>query len=155
MWGSTPRLGRAWLALCCALALHVTDEALTGFLSVYNPTVLALRSRLGWWPMPIFAFREWLIGLMVAICVAFLVSPLFFRGGRPIRPLAWIVAALVGVGNGMGHITGTILGRTVASVRFPRPMPGFWSSPFLIAAAVWLMLELRRTRDRAVPNGTD
>jgi hypothetical protein len=26
----TRALGRAWLALCAALALHVTDEALTG-----------------------------------------------------------------------------------------------------------------------------
>ncbi len=96
--------------------------------------------------MPTFDFREWLIGLIVAICFAFLLSPLFFRGGRPIRPFGWIVAALVGIGNGMAHITGTILGRTVASVRFPRPMPGFWSSPFLIAAAIWVMFELRRTR---------
>ena len=29
--------GRAWLGLAGALALHVTDEALTDFLSVYNP----------------------------------------------------------------------------------------------------------------------
>lgn len=35
--------GRAWLALAGALAVHVADEALTGFLAVYNPAVLALR----------------------------------------------------------------------------------------------------------------
>ena len=45
------KLGFAWIALCFALALHVVDEALTGFLSVYNPTVLALRSRYAWFPM--------------------------------------------------------------------------------------------------------
>src|SRR4029077_18804425 len=44
-------LGVAWIVFCGALALHVTDEALTGFLSVYNPTVLALRQQLGFWPM--------------------------------------------------------------------------------------------------------
>ncbi len=142
----TNQLGWAWLALCGALVLHVTDEALTGFLSVYNPTVLALRSRLGWWPMPTFQLREWLIGLTVAVGIGFLLSPFFFRGGRPIRPFGWIVAVLVGVGNGLAHITGTIFGRTVATVRFSRPMPGFWSSPLLIAAAVWVLLELRRTR---------
>ena len=141
----TPRLGRAWLALCCALALHVTDEALTGFLSVYNPTVLALRSRLGWWPMPTFQFREWLSGLIVFVCFIFLLSPLFFRGGRPIRPLAGVFAALM-ILNGMGHTIGTIAGRSVASVHFPRPMPGFWSSPFLIAASVWVLVELKRTQ---------
>ena len=141
---ATPRLGRAWLALCCGLALHVTDEALTGFLSVYNPTVLALRSRLGWWPMPTFGFREWLAGLIIFVVLIFLLSPLFFRGGRPIRPLAWIFAVLM-IANGMGHTLGTIAGRTVASIHFPRPMPGFWSSPFLIAASVWVLVELRRS----------
>ena len=34
-------LGRAWIALWVALAVHVFDESVTGFLSVYNPTVLA------------------------------------------------------------------------------------------------------------------
>jgi hypothetical protein len=29
--------GNAWLVLCAALAIHVADEALTGFLSAYNP----------------------------------------------------------------------------------------------------------------------
>lgn len=143
----TPRLGRAWLALSIALALHVTDEALTGFLSVYNPTVLALRSRLGWWPMPTFQYRDWLAGLIVFVCFIFLLAPLFFRGGRPIRPLAGIFAVLM-IGNGVGHTLGTIAGRTVASVTFPRPMPGFWSSPFLIAASVWVLVELKRSRMR-------
>ena len=31
------RIRTAWLALVVALALHVADEALTGFLDVYNP----------------------------------------------------------------------------------------------------------------------
>lgn len=141
----TPRLGQAWLALSFALALHVTDEALTGFLSVYNPTVLALRSRLGWWPMPTFQFRDWLIGLIVGIVVLFLLSPLFFRGGRPIRPLAWVFAVLM-IMNGLGHTIGTIAGRSVASVHFPRPMPGFYSSPVLMAASIWVLRELTRTR---------
>ena len=49
---STKKLGIAWVQLCLALAAHVTDEALTGFLSVYNPTVLALQAKLGFWLMP-------------------------------------------------------------------------------------------------------
>ncbi len=95
--------------------------------------------------MPTFQFREWLGGLMAGIILLFLLSPLFFRGGRPIRPLAGIFGVLM-IGNGMGHTLGTIFGRTVAGVTFPRPMPGFWSSPFLIAASVWVLVELRRTR---------
>jgi hypothetical protein len=35
------RFCAAWVGLCAALALHVTDEALTGFLDVYNPAVQA------------------------------------------------------------------------------------------------------------------
>ncbi|PYT53157.1 MAG: hypothetical protein DMG43_09725 [Acidobacteria bacterium] len=41
-----PNFGRAWLFLCLAFAAHVTDEALTGFLAVYNPTILAVRAQL-------------------------------------------------------------------------------------------------------------
>ena len=47
--------------------------------------------------------------------------------------------------NGVAHITGTIAGRTVATVRFERPMPGSWSSPLLIGAAVLFIV---RARDR-------
>jgi hypothetical protein len=48
--------GRAWFLLTAALALHVLDEATTGFLHLYNPTVTAMRARWGWFPMPTFEF---------------------------------------------------------------------------------------------------
>jgi len=35
------RFGFAWVLLSVALTLHVTDEALSDFLSVYNPAVRA------------------------------------------------------------------------------------------------------------------
>ena len=73
---STKKLGIAWVQLCLALAAHVTDEALTGFLSVYNPTVLALQAKLGFWLMPTFEFREWLTGLIVAVLLLLALSPL-------------------------------------------------------------------------------
>ena len=60
----------------------MTDEATTGFLDVYNPTVIALRAKLGWWPMLTFEFRDWLFGL-IAACVALLVLlVVVFRGAR-------------------------------------------------------------------------
>ena len=34
---------RAWYFLVSALAIHVADEALTDFLSFYNPLVLRIR----------------------------------------------------------------------------------------------------------------
>jgi hypothetical protein len=139
------RLGIAWVALCLALATHVTDEALTGFLSVYNPTVLALRERLGYWPMPTFEFRDWLTGLIAGTITLLALSPFVFRGARWIRPLFYVFAVIMLL-NGLGHTAGTIFGRTVGSVRFPRPMPGFYSSPLLLVTSVYALVQLRRTR---------
>lgn len=143
--GSNKQLGIAWVLLCLSLALHVTDEALTGFLSVYNPTVIALRARLGFWPMPTFGFREWLSGLIAGCVILLALSPLVFRGARWIRPLFYLFAFVM-VLNGMGHTIATVFGQTVSSVRFPRPAPGFYSSPFVLAAAVYALVQLRRTR---------
>jgi hypothetical protein len=60
------------------------------------------------------------------------------------RPLAWFYA-VIHVLNAMGHTLGTILGHTVASVTFSRPAPGFYSSPLLFIASIWLMVRLRQT----------
>lgn len=137
-------LGRAWIALTVALALHVTDEALTGFLSVYNPTVLAMRQSFPNFPMPVFTFRVWLGGLVMLVSVLFLLSPFAFRNRPWIRFLAWPLACLMLL-NAAGHTLGTILGHTVSSVQFARPMPGFYSSPLLAAASLFLMWSLRKT----------
>jgi hypothetical protein len=135
----------AWVLLCLSLAVHVTDEALTGFLSVYNPTVLALRARLGFWLMPTFEFREWLAGLIVGTMILLALSPFAFRGSRWIRPIFYIFAVIMLL-NGLGHTLGTIFGRTVADGHFPRPMPGFYSSPLLLAASIYALVQLRKTR---------
>ena len=140
------RLGYAWVALWIALAFHVTDEALTGFLSVYNPTVIALRAKLGFWPMPTFTFRVWLTGLIVLVALLALLTPFAFRNARWLRPIFYFVAIVVEIFNAAGHIIGTILGHTVSSVRFPRPAPGFYSSPLLLAAAIYALVQLHRTR---------
>jgi hypothetical protein len=142
---STFKLGMAWVALCLALALHVADEALTGFLSVYNPTVQGLRERIGYWPMPTFEFRNWLTGLITAVLVLLALSPFVFRGARWIRPFFYFFAVVM-IANGLGHTAGTVFGRTISSVRFSRPMPGFYSSPFLLAASVYALIQLKRTR---------
>ena len=139
------RLGLAWLFLTVALCLHVLDEATTGFLAIYNPTVVIVQERWSWFPMPTFGFREWLAGLIFFCIVLFLIAPLFFRGGRLLRIPAAIFAGLM-ILNGCGHILVTILGRTVANISVPRPAPGFWSSPLLIGASAWFLVELARSR---------
>jgi hypothetical protein len=151
---SASGFGGPWFGLCVAFALHILDEASTGFLAVYNPTVIILRERWGWFPMPKFEFREWLIVLIVACGLAFCLTPAAVRGMRGLRPLAWFYAVVMFL-NGMGHTLFSILGHTVPAVTFPRPAPGFYSSPLLFAASVWLMLRLRRTAgaDFQLPTG--
>jgi len=138
------KLGVAWLGLCLALTVHVFDESSTGFLAVYNPTVVALRQKLGFWPMPTFEFRDWLTGLIVAIIALLALSPFAFRRARWIRPLFYILAVLMLL-NGISHTVATIFGRTVSTVHFPRPAPGFYSSPLLLIASIYALWQLRRT----------
>jgi hypothetical protein len=137
--------GRAWLALTIAFALHVLDEACTGFLNIYNPTVTAIRARFAWFPMPTFGFREWLIGLMVAVAICFALTPIASQNVRALRPPAWLYA-LIMLFNAVGHTATTIMGHTVASVSVARPAPGFYSSPLLFIGSVWLIVQLRKTR---------
>lgn len=140
------RLGVAWVILWIALALHVTDEALTGFLSVYNPTVLALRARFGFWPMPTFEFREWLTGLTLGILLLAALSPFAFRNTRWLRPLFYFCAVVIGIVNALGHTIATVLGHTVSTVQFPRPAPGFYSSPLLLLVSIYALRQLHKTR---------
>ncbi len=137
-------LGPAWVLMALSLAAHVADEALTGFLVVYNPTVRVLRARLGFWPMPTFEFRDWLTGLIVGVIILLALSPFAYRGARWIRPIFYIFGAIM-FANGVSHIVFSILGRTVSAVHFSRPAPGFYSSPLLLAASIFAFIQLRKT----------
>jgi len=134
-------LGLAWLLLTVAFGLHILDEALTGFLSVYNPTVAALRAQYPWFPMPEFDFRSWLWGLICFLLILFALTPLFFRNMRWVRPRGYLMA-VIQILNAAGHTLGTMAGQTVTSVRFPRPAPGFYSSPLLLITALYLLHSL-------------
>lgn len=139
------RLGRAWIFLALAIAIHVLDEALTHFLSVYNPTVLALQQKFPYLPLPTFGFGPWLSGLGIAIVLMLVLAPFAFRGARWIRPVFYVLVVIM-IANAAGHTAGTVFGRTVSSVHFQRPMPGFYSSPLLLAASIYGLVQLRRTR---------
>ncbi len=133
------RWGRAWIALCFALALHVTDEALTDFLSVYNPTVRGLKSRWPFLPLPIFTFRAWLIGLILAVAILLWLSRYPLRGARWMIPFAYFFASLMFV-NGSAHVAG--------SFYLHRLMPGVYSSPLLLIASVYLLRQTHRYHRR-------
>jgi hypothetical protein len=131
------RWAAAWATLCAAFALHVIDEAANDFLSWYNPNVLAIRARVPWLPLPVFTFPVWISGLTIAVVTLAALTPLVRRGRRWLIPLAYAYGA-IHVANGVGHIATSIAGRWLA--------PGVWSSPVLIAAAVWLLVETERWR---------
>jgi hypothetical protein len=130
----TGRWGLAWIGLCLALALHVVDEALNGFLGFYNPMVESLGL-----PMPTFAFKVWLTCLMVGLLILLALSRLAFRGMAVMRPLSWLLGILM-VANGLGHL--------VMSAWVGRLIPGSYSSPVLVAAAAFLLVETSRDRRR-------
>lgn len=135
--GSARRFGRAWLGLCLALAAHVVDEATTGFLAVYNPTVEAIRARFPWLPVPTFTFRVWLGLLIVAVALLLGLSVFAFRGAPWLRPLAYFFAVVMLL-NAAGHAVGTIF--------LGRAMPGVYSSPLLFVGAIWLLVATRSSR---------
>lgn len=149
--GDSKRLGIAWVLVTLALAVHILDEALTGFLAVYNPTVRALRISYPWFPMLTSTFRDWLTGLICAVVILLALSPLFYRNVRWVRPLGYL-AVVIQILNALGHIIGTVLGRTVQSVHFSRPAPGFYSSPLLLITAMYLLYALAHSRNWDEPH---
>jgi hypothetical protein len=84
----------------------------------------------------------WLAGLIVAILALLVASVWVFRGSRWTRATAYIFAIIM-TANAVGHTAGTVFGQTVNSVRFDGPMPGFYSSPLLLAASLYLLYRLR------------
>ena len=126
--------GWAWIALCLALAVHVADEALTDFLSIYNPTVKALRQR--WWflLLPTFSFKVWLSALIAAVVVLFALSPFAFGAAKWLPPLAYFFAVFMII-NGLQHIA--------ASIYMRRLMPGTYSAPLLLICAMYLLAHIR------------
>jgi len=114
---------RAWYFLVAMVALHVLDEAATGFLDFYNPLVLRVRAVWPRFPMPTFTFSVWLTGLTFLVLGLALVGPLVRRGAAGTRAAAWLLSAIMLL-NGAGHLVG--------SLYFGRRLPGVTSAPFLI-----------------------
>jgi hypothetical protein len=123
-------LGPAWVTLCIAFGFHVVDEVLTDFLSVYNPMVRDLRARFPFLPLPTFTFRVWLSGLVLALVLLASLTPFAFRGAAWMRPVAYAFG-IVMAGNGLLHLGGSVYMRKV--------MPGTYSAPLILVAAIYLL----------------
>jgi Protein of unknown function with HXXEE motif len=128
------QFGLAWITLAAALALHAVDEAMTDFLAVYNRSVRAIRQRIPFLPLPTFTFGVWLTGLCLGILLLFALSPYAFQGNRWLVCASYPLSVLM-FANGLGHLVG--------SLYFRRLLPGVYSSPMLVAAAVFLFLSAR------------
>jgi|SRR5271167_4831653 len=135
------RFGIAWVLFALALALHVTDEATHDFLTTYNASVQEIRARLPFLPMPTFTFPLWLASLIAGILLLFCLSPSAFRGNRILGLIAFPLALIVGVFNAALHIS--------SSFYFHRWMPGVYSSPFLLGAALFLLYAARLARNHS------
>jgi hypothetical protein len=129
------------VGLSLALALHVTDEALNGFLSYYNPAVRRIREEIPLLPLPTFEFEWWLAGLILAVMVSLAASTFAFRGRPWTIPASYIYGGLMCL-NALGHLGASIFNQ--------RLMPGVLSSPVLLVAALVMIVrafEFRRSRE--------
>jgi hypothetical protein len=129
------RFGIAWVTFALALAVHVADEAAHDFLSTYNPNARAIRARLPFLPLPTFSFEAWLTLLLAGIILLLCLSPFAFRESRWLLRASWPLAIVVGLLNAALHMG--------SSLYFHRWMPGIYSSPFLLAASLYLLAASR------------
>jgi hypothetical protein len=127
------------VALALALGLHVTDEAVTGFLPLYNGVVEGIRAKHPWVPLPTFTFPVWLGGLILGVLLLLVLTPLVSRGAQWARIVSVILGAVM-TANALGHI-GT-------SLYWGKPAPGVYSSPFLLIAALALLITASRANVR-------
>ena len=134
---ATTRFGTAWVLFAFALAVHVADEATHDFLSIYNANASAIRAQLPFLPLPTFSFRSWLALLIAGISLLLCLAPLAFRGNVWLRKISWPLAVVVGVLNASLHIA--------SSLYLHRWMPGVYSSPLLLIAAICLLAYSRES----------
>lgn len=127
----------SWVAMAIALGGHVADEALTGFLPLYNETIAAARDSYAWVPFPTFTFPVWLGGLVALVTVLLALTPLVRRGHAWLRPVAYFLGGLMTL-NAIGHLA--------ASFWLGRLAPGVYSSPFLLVAAIALLITTSSVR---------
>jgi hypothetical protein len=123
--------GIAWVLFAVAFATHFTDEAIHGFLPEYNSRVRVIRHKLPLLPIPTFSFAGWLALLTAAVVLLLCLSPLAFEDNTWLHLAARPIAVVAGVFNAALHL--------ISSIWYRRRMPGLYSSPLLLIAAVYLL----------------
>ena len=136
--------GYSWLALVAAFAIHVLDEAVNEFLPLYNSIVTGLRDSFRFVPFPTFTFGVWLGGLLAAIVILAMLTPLAFSGRSYFRIVSYVFSIIM-ILNGLGHIA--------ASLYWGHLVPGVLSSPLLLVAGMVLLISTPSTRRIAGAGG--
>jgi hypothetical protein len=127
----------AWMGLCGALAIHVVDEAVTDFLAFQNSTVLAVREKYPFLPIPTFTFEVWLSLLIFAVIALTSVAWFVWKGRWAMRPISYAFAGFMLL-NGLLHIA--------VSVYMGELVSGVYSSPLLLAGSIVLIARTRAFR---------
>jgi hypothetical protein len=127
----------AWAGLAVAIAVHVVDETWNDFLSFYNPAVDGIRANYPWVPLPTFSFDQWLLGLILGILLLIGLTPFVSAERTWLRTLSLVFAVLM-IANALGH--------TVMSIWLGEPIPGVYSSPLLLVAAIALFVTAWRAQ---------
>jgi len=120
----------AWLLLCAALAVHVADEASTGFLDLYNPAVIAMGL-----PALRFTFPVWITLLALAI-VGLVILSYWVRRGTWWTVHAGYTFAFLVLANGIAHLS--------FSIHRHAWMSGAYTSLLLVAASLNLRIATAR-----------
>jgi len=129
--GSSSReagIGLPWLILCLSLAIHVAEEALTGFLPAYNLAARAIRGLFPFLPIPTLSLAGWLFATIGLVAALTALAPLAYRGAPAMR-VATVGLSLVLLANVSGHVGGSLFAG--------QPMPGIYSTPLLAAAGIY------------------
>jgi hypothetical protein len=119
------------------LAIHVLDEALHDFLSLYNPIAANIKAAYPFIPIPTFTFSIWLTGLILAITALFGLSVLVFKGKRIMISLSYWFGVLMFT-NGTAHIIG--------SFYIQKLIPGVHSAPLLLVFSIYLIVQAKKYR---------
>lgn len=129
----------AWMGLCAALAIHIVDEAVTEFLAFQNASVLAIREKYPFLPLPVLTFKIWLSLLIFAVIALTAVSYFVWKGRWAMRPISYAFGGFMLL-NGLCHIA--------ISIYMEELMSGVYSSPLLLAASIALIIATRAWKSR-------
>jgi hypothetical protein len=132
------RFGKAWFILSLFLLLHIVDEAINGFLPVYNEYILRIKANTGI-AFPTFTFPFWFTWLVCVDVWLLFLSRYALQGNRVIILLAYPFAIIMLL-NGLLHLG--------ASLYLQQWVPGFITAPFLIYGSINLFLATLKMKTR-------